>query len=200
MTYPISSNVTLQRAVPGRRLESGVLKEIKGTIQLDRAIHATRFNTLISDYRPDDSGRHGPWNYVYSTLAGADIQALVIGATFQVPNVLPGTPNKQTAGTGTTVATRGALHIAALIEDCKFTVRIREISSTLTSLGLSTTTTLTNATTTMGWVSGYCLLPESIEPGDFYFVDILYTGGEAEESGMAKVKAFVLHEPILTAV
>jgi hypothetical protein len=52
----------------------------------------------------------------------------------------------------------------------------------------------------MGWVSGYCLLPESIEPGDFYCVDILYTGGEAEESGMAKVKAFVLHEPILTAV
>lgn len=200
MTYPISSNVTLQRAVPGRRIESGVLKEIEGTIQLDRGIYATRFNTLISDYRPEDSGRHGPWNYEYSTLAGAEIQALVIGATFQLPDVLPGTADKRTAGTGTTVADRGALHIAALIEDCKFTVRIRGISSTLTSLGFSTTTTLTNATATMGWVSGYCLLPQSIEPGDFYFVDILYTAGEAEESGMAKVKAFVLHEPILNAV
>lgn len=201
MTFPISTNVTLQRAIPGARIDAGSQKEILDTIRADRSIYATRFSTLISEFRPDDSGRHSAWSYGYSTLSGATIQALVIGAVFQVPDVLPGTPAKTTAGSGSTVATRGALHIAALVEDCKFTVRIRRLNSGLTAfVGAAVDTTLTNATTTMGWSAGYCLFPDGISPGDYYCVDILYTAGEAEESGTAKIKAFVLHEPILTAV
>ena len=198
MGFVIAENPVQESPVSGRRIEAAT-NEITNSIKLDRAIYATRFQTLVSDFRHPDF--ETPWQFAFTSGANG-LQALASGLVFRMPDVLPGSGNVRAAGSGGTIATRGGLHFAALIAECAITLRIREINSGLTAfVGSATTVTLTRTSVTLGWETGACLFPSGISPGGYYVVDILYRGaGGIAGAGTAKVAGFVVNEPALTAL
>ena len=126
MAYPV--NETDENGLPLDNLNrsGGVRGEAwLNQADIDREIYGSRFGFLFGESRINntaDTTHLRPYRN-----PGANWYVPVIGAMFSVPDVLPGSNNIRTNGSGATPGTRGEIAFRAYAQSCEMEVGLRQV-------------------------------------------------------------------------
>lgn len=166
----------------GNPIAGASANEIGALLLADQAIYASRFATLWSELRDPDAaleqvGARG------ISASGSSQDALpwafaLAWAVYRLPDVLPGSDGVAT-GSGSTVATRGAVRLRWCGEGCEVAIRVRTITlagtyGQSTTAGTPTTATVSETAGVTGWYEVDCLLPSGVSGGSDIAIDVLY--------------------------
>jgi hypothetical protein len=162
--------IELPTAQAGDRVD--VQSEFTDLIRGDRAVRGDRYQVLLSESR-SASFTTDLRPYQEPIALGTPYQWLVAGAAFQVPDPVPGSANVS-ATTGSTLATRGGLQVAADLNAAVFYVALRRLNTTTQALTNRSTLTLARGTATRGVETGQVLFPTGMNAGDWYAIDVLW--------------------------
>lgn len=156
--------------------------EIKRLLDADQAVFAGRFATLWSELRDPDASLSalGPRSISNSAPDVSEVpwSFALAWAVYRLPDVLPGSDGVVT-GSGSTVATRGAVRLRWYGEGCEVAIRVRTIAiagtyGQSTTAGTPTTASVSETAGTVGWYEVDCLLPTGITAGSDIAIDVLY--------------------------
>ena len=188
-----------QRLGGGHPRSGQVLSEVvRDVIHAERTCYADRFQTLLSHRRPDATT--GPLR-AYKSTSDTNWTCAVHGATFRLPDALPGSANVTTTNSGSTAATRGALKARIWGKDLEVDVTVRAVSIA-GSYGQSTTyaspTGASDSDTSGNWVrlDLDLLLPSGVAPGDDIDIQIWWRAAANGTDGY--LSGWQVYEPPLT--
>lgn len=170
-------------------------------IHADRTCYGGRFQVLMSGARKKITTQTEPTAALWSqSSSNWSILAL---AYFRLPDdVLPGSQNRTSAGTGGSATTRGALNARVIIRNAQVTVGIRKVTiagsyGQASTFGSWSTASATHSSASWAGKDIEVLFPSGIAPGDDYEVAIWWRSSGASNGYL---RAWTVWEPPLTSV
>jgi hypothetical protein len=169
-------------------------------IHSDRTCYGSRFQVLTSEARKATTTQTEPCAAYRSD--SSSVWSIAHLSYFRLPDVLPGSENQTSAGTGGSATTRGALNARVILRNAQVKIGIRKVtiagsygqSSTYGSWVISTATN--NAATWTG-KDLEILFPSGIAPGDDYEIAVWWKSSGASTGYL---QAWTVWEPPLTSV
>lgn len=184
-------------------------EEWKEQAEVDRQLYGSRFDYLCGESRLNDNS-----HLRYYQNNGAAWNVPATGMMFQLPDVLPGSNNIRTNGTGATPGTRGAMAFRAYAESCIVECGVRHVildgNGAFVAFGAYTTVQLDFTAAgfgagTPGWLpnpaTSNLLLPADttgagfVGPGDLLQYYVAYKANNGINP--ARLYHWDLREPIL---
>ncbi len=170
-------------------------------IHADRTVYGNRFQVLMSGARKKITTQTEPTAALWSqSSSNWSILAL---SYFRLPDdVLPGSQNRTSAGTGGSATTRGALNARVIIRNAQVTVGIRKVTiagsyGQGSTFGSWSTASATHSSASWAGKDIEILFPSGIAPGDDYEVAIWWRSSGATNGYL---RAWTVWEPPLTSV
>ena len=169
-------------------------------IHADRTAYGSRFQVLTSEARKATTTQTEPCAALWSASSSA--WSLAHLSYFRLPDVLPGSENRTTAGTGASAATRGALNARVILRNAQVKIGIRKVTIS-GSYGQGTTygswniSTATHGSASWTGKDLEILFPSGIAPGDDYEIAIWW---KSSGSSNGYLQAWTIWEPPLTSV
>ena len=187
----------------GAPLSSQILTQpMRDLIHLDRTCYGARGQVLISHGREASTSHTAP-TAAYWSSSSSNWSTAVRSAFFRLPSdVLPGSANRTTAGTGASATTRGALNARVILRNAQVKIGIRKVTIS-GSYGQSTTfgswniQTATHGSASWTGKDLEILFPSGIAPGDDYEIAIWW---RSSGSSNGYLQAWTIWEPPLTSV
>jgi len=169
-------------------------------IHADRTAYGNRFQVLTSEARKETTDQTEPCAAFRSD--SSSIWSIAHLSYFRLPDVLPGSENRTTAGTGASATTRGALHARVILRNAQVKIGIRKatIAGTYgqsTTYGSWSISTATNSAASWTGKDLEILFPSGIAPGDDYEIGIWWKSSGASTGYL---QAWTVWEPPLTSV
>jgi hypothetical protein len=180
----------------GQMLEQSALD----LLHADRTCYGNRFQVLLSHARKETTDQTEPTAAFRSdSSSNWSIAAL---AYFRLPDVLPGSENRTSAGSGSTAATRGALNARVIIRNAQVKIGIRKVTiagsyGQASTFGSWTISTATHSSASWQGKDLEILFPSGIAPGDDYEIGIWWRSSGASTGYF---RAWTVWEPPLTSV
>ena len=181
--------------------EQILTQPLRDLIHLDRTAYGARGQTLISHAREQTTA--GTRNAAYKSTSSSTWTSAVRGAFFRLPDdVLPGSQNRTSAGSGGSATTRGALNARVIIRNAQVTVGIRKVTiagsyGQASTFGSWSTASATHSSASWAGKDIEVLFPSGIAPGDDYEVAIWWRSSGASNGYL---RAWTVWEPPLTSV
>ena len=169
-------------------------------IHADRTAYGNRFQVLTSEARKETTDQTEPCAAFRSDSSST--WSIAHLSYFRLPDVLPGSENRTTAGTGASATTRGALTARVILRNAQVKIGIRKATIAGT-YGQSTTygswviSTATNSAASWTGKDLEILFPSGIAPGDDYEIGIWWKSSGASTGYL---RAWTVWEPPLTSV
>ena len=169
-------------------------------LHADRTCYGNRFQVLLSHARKETTDQTEPTAAFRSdSSSNWSIAAL---AYFRLPDVLPGSENRTSAGSGSTAATRGALNARVIIRNAQVKIGIRKVTiagsyGQASTFGSWTISTATHSSASWQGKDLEILFPSGIAPGDDYEIGIWWRSSGASTGYL---RAWTVWEPPLTSV
>ena len=169
-------------------------------IHADRTAYGNRFQVLTSEARKETTDQTEPCAAFRSD--SSSVWSIAHLSYFRLPDVLPGSENRTTAGTGASATTRGALNARVIIRNAQVKIGIRK-ATIAGSYGQSTTfgswniQTATHSSASWAGKDLEILFPSGIAPGDDYEIGIWWKSSGASTGYL---RAWTVWEPPLTSV
>lgn len=181
MAFPTTEN-RVPFAIPsvGTVTRSGSPLGVRGLINwsdTDRQIYGTRFNLLMSEGRVDDTTYDGSVRSYKVSNNRWNVPSF--GSIFTVPDHLPGSENRTSAGGGSSIAQRGGLICRSYAQNATVEFGIRQVvldgTGGLTSAGSWNVAQCSHIGPNFLWdtadnvspsVTGFLLYPSGIAAGD----------------------------------
>jgi len=169
-------------------------------IHSDRTAYGNRFQVLTSEARKQTTDQTEPCAAFRSDSSST--WSIAHLSYFRLPDVLPGSENRTTAGTGASATTRGALNARVILRNAQVKIGIRKATIAGT-YGQSTTygswviSTATNSAASWTGKDLEILFPSGIAPGDDYEIGIWWKSSGASTGYL---RAWTVWEPPLTSV
>ena len=186
----------------GDPLTSQVLTQpMRDLIHLDRTCYAARGQLLLSHAR-EQTTSHTTQTGAFWSDSSSTWTSAVRGAFFRLPDVLPGSENRTSAGSGSTAATRGALNARVIIRNAQVKIGIRKVTiagsyGQASTFGSWTISTATHSSASWQGKDLEILFPSGIAPGDDYEIGIWWRSSGASTGYF---RAWTVWEPPLTSV
>lgn len=169
-------------------------------IHSDRTAYGNRFQVLTSEARKETTDQTEPCAAFRSDSSST--WSIAHLSYFRLPDVLPGSENRTTAGTGASATTRGSLNARVILRNAQVKIGIRKATIAGT-YGQSTTygswviSTATNSAASWTGKDLEILFPSGIAPGDDYEIGIWWKSSGASTGYL---RAWTVWEPPLTSV
>jgi len=169
-------------------------------IHSDRTAYGNRFQVLTSEARKQTTDQTEPCAAFRSDSSST--WSIAHLSYFRLPDVLPGSENRTTAGTGASATTRGALNARVILRNAQVKIGIRKVTIS-GSYGQSTTygswniSTATHGSASWTGKDLEILFPSGIAPGDDYEIGIWWKSSGASTGYL---RAWTVWEPPLTSV
>jgi hypothetical protein len=169
-------------------------------LHADRTCYGNRFQVLLSHARKETTDQTEPTAAFRSdSSSNWSIAAL---AYFRLTDVLPGSENRTSAGSGSTAATRGALNARVIIRNAQVKIGIRKVTiagsyGQASTFGSWTISTATHSSASWQGKDLEILFPSGIAPGDDYEIGIWWRSSGASTGYF---RAWTVWEPPLTSV
>ena len=169
-------------------------------VHSDRTAYGNRFQVLTSEARKETTDQTEPCAAFRSDSSST--WSIAHLSYFRLPDVLPGSENRTSAGTGASATTRGALNARVILYRAQVKIGIRKATIAGT-YGQSTTygpwviSTATNSAASWTGKDLEILLPSGIAPGDDYEIGIWWKSSGASTGYL---RAWTVWEPPLTSV
>lgn len=185
----------------GAPLSEQILTQpLRDLIHLDRTAYGARGQTLLSHARTQSTA--ATRNAAYKSTSASTWTSAVRGAFFRLPDVLPGSENRTSAGSGSTAATRGALNARVIIRNAQVKIGIRKVTiagsyGQASTFGSWTISTATHSSPSWQGKDLEILFPSGIAPGDDYEIGIWWRSSGASTGYF---RAWTVWEPPLTSV
>jgi hypothetical protein len=170
-------------------------------IHADRTVYGNRFQVLMSGARKKITTQTEPTAALWSQ-SSSNWSILALGY-FRLPDdVLPGSQNRTSAGSGGSATTRGALNARVIIRNAQVTVGIRKVTiagsyGQASTFGSWSTASATHSSASWAGKDIEVLFPSGIAPGDDYEVAIWWRSSGATNGYL---RAWTVWEPPLTSV
>lgn len=169
-------------------------------IHSDRTCYGSRFQVLTSEARKATTTQTEPCAAYRSD--SSSVWSIAHLSYFRLPDVLPGSENQTSAGTGSTATTRGALNARVIIYRAKVTIGIRKVTiagsyGQSTTYGSWVTSSATHSSASWAGKDIEILFPSGIAPGDDYEIAIWWKSAGASNGYL---RAWTVWEPPLTSV
>jgi len=211
MAFPTTEGST-QPSLPGggdlTRSGAG-LSGISSWAEMDRQIYGTRFNLLLAEGREDDITYDGSVRSYKVSNNRWNVPSF--GSLFTVPDHLPGSENRTTAGGGSSIAQRGGLICRAYAQNATVEFGIRKVvldgTGGLTSAGSwNVAQTSHTPASSFSWdtadnvspsVTGYLLYPSGIAAGDLIQLYVAFRVRGTYSGTPAYLAGYEVFEPNL---
>jgi len=169
-------------------------------VHSDRTAYGNRFQVLTSEARKQTTDQTEPCAALRSDSSST--WSIAHLSYFRLPDVLPGSENRTTAGTGASATTRGALNARVILRNAQVKIGIRKatIAGTYgqsTTYGSWSISTATNSAASWTGKDLEILFPSGIAPGDDYEIGIWWKSSGASTGYL---QAWTVWEPPLTSV
>lgn len=175
---------------------------VRDLIHLDRTNYGARGQVLISHARKQSTSHTEPTAALWSASSSAWSVASMSNY-FRLPSdVLPGSANRTTAGSGGSATNRGALNARVILRNAQVKIGIRKVTIS-GSYGQGTTygswniSTATHGSASWTGKDLEILFPSGIAPGDDYEIAIWWKSSGASNGYL---QAWTIWEPPLTSV